>query len=34
MKSIFRSIKSDKIAFYVDEQHTFIKQLKEYTHGL
>jgi len=30
IKSIIKSTKSDKIAFYVDEQHVFIKQLKEY----
>ena len=31
VKSIFRSKKGEKIAFYVDDQHAFIKQLKGQT---
>ena len=34
IKSIFKSKKGEKIAFYVDEQYAFIKQLKEYTRGI
>jgi hypothetical protein len=34
IKSIFKNTQGDKIAFYVDKQDAFIKQLKEYACGL